>query len=224
MASRMTSDRHDGLAYTLAEPAGEPLGGVVILHGAGSCKENHLDFAQACAAHGLAAIAFDQRGHGVSDGALGAGALDDVAAIAALLPGRGPVCLRGSSMGGFLALAAAQRAGARAVVAICPASPQLLLAGLREERFDFRGERAALEELVAAADLEQAARRLGPGLMLVHAEGDERVPVEHSDRLHAQAPGSRFARVAGGDHRSAQHDPGLQAEALGFLLERCAAG
>jgi pimeloyl-ACP methyl ester carboxylesterase len=221
MASRMTSDRHDGLAYTLAVPDREPLGGVVILHGAGSCKENHLDFARACAAHGLAAIAFDQRGHGASDGALGAGALDDVAAIAALLPGGGPVFLRGSSMGGFLALAAAQHAAARAVVAICPASPQLLLAGLRGGQFEFRANRAALEALVTGADLEEAARRLGPGLMLVHAQGDERVPVEHSERLHAQAPGSRFIRVPGGDHRSAQHDAGLQSEALRFLLERC---
>jgi uncharacterized protein len=222
MAFGMTSDRHDGLAYTLVEPAGEPLGGVVILHGAGSCKENHLGFASACAAQGLAAIAFDQRGHGASEGALGAGALDDVATIAALLPGRGPVFLRGSSMGGFFALAAAQRTAARAVVAICPAGPQLLLAGLREGRFEFRADREALEALVAAADLEQAARRLGPGLMLVHAQGDERVPVEHSERLHARAAGSRFIRVPGGDHRSAQHDAGLQSEALRFLLERCA--
>ena len=222
MASRMTSDRHDGLAYTLAEPDGEPLGGVVVLHGAGSCKENHLDFALACAAHGLAAIAFDQRGHGASDGALGAGALDDVAAIAALLPGRGPVFLRGSSMGGFLALAAAQRASARAVVAICPASVQLLLAGLRDGHFEFRADREALETLVAAADLERAAGLLGPDLMLVHAQGDERVPVEHSEWLHAHAAGSRFIRVPGGDHRSAQHDAGLQSEALRFLLERCA--
>jgi pimeloyl-ACP methyl ester carboxylesterase len=218
----MTSDRHDGLAYTLAEPDREPLGGVVVLHGAGSCKENHLDFALACAAQGLAAIAFDQRGHGASEGALGAGALDDVAAIAALLPGRGPVFLRGSSMGGFLALAAAQRAAARAVVAICPASAPLLLAGLRDGHFEFRADREALEALVAAADLERAAGLLGPDLMLVHAQGDERVPVEHSERLHSHAAGSRFIRVPGGDHRSAQHDAGLQAEALRFLLERCA--
>ena len=223
----MTSDRHDGLAYTLVEPEraprGEAVGGVVILHGAGSCKENHLDFARACAASGLTAIAFDQRGHGASEGALGAGALDDVAAIAALLPGSGPVCLRGSSMGGFLALAAARRAGARGVVAICPASPQLLLDGLRDGGFDFRADREALEPLLAAVDLEQAARALGPDLMLLHADGDERVPIEHSARLHALAAGSRFVRVPGGDHGSVQHDADLQGNAVRFLLHRCAA-
>jgi pimeloyl-ACP methyl ester carboxylesterase len=218
----MRNDRHDGLAYTLVEPHHAPLGGVVILHGAGSCKENHVDFADACAARGLAAIAFDQRGHGTSEGALGASAIDDVAAIAARLPGGYPVFLRGSSMGGFVALAAAERAGARAVVAICPASRELLLAGLRDGHFDFRADRTALERVVAAVDLERAAGALGRDLMLLHAQGDERVPVAHSERLHARAAGSRFVRVPGGDHRSVQHDGALQTAAVQFLLDRCA--
>lgn len=216
-APQVRQAAHDGLACTLLTPAGAPRGGVVILHGAGSCKENHLDFARACAAAGLAAIVFDQRGHGASAGDLDGRALDDVAAIAGLLP-PGPVFLRGSSMGGFLALAAAERAGARAVVAICPASTQLLLGGLRDGRFDFRADRPALERLVGAVDLRAAARRLGPRLLLLHAVGDERVPVEHSAALHAAAPGSRFVRVAGGDHGSVQHDAELQAVSLRFLL------
>jgi uncharacterized protein len=219
----MTSDRHDGLAYTLAEPDRESLGGVVVLHGAGSCKENHLDFALACAAHGLAAIAFDQRGHGASEGALGAGALDDVAAIAALLPVGGPIFLRGSSMGGCFALAAARLAGARGVVAICPASPRELLRGLRDERYELRADPEALAPLLESIDLERDARAVGPGLMLLHAEDDEAVAVEHSAHLHALAAGSRFVRVSGGDHRSVQHDAELQAEAVSFLLARAAA-
>jgi uncharacterized protein len=69
----------DGLAYALFLPERAAAGGVVVLHGAGSVKENHFDFARAVRAAGLAAVVFDQRGHGESDGALGAGALDDVA-------------------------------------------------------------------------------------------------------------------------------------------------
>jgi pimeloyl-ACP methyl ester carboxylesterase len=218
----MVSDRHDGLAYTLVLPAGEPRGGVVVVHGARSCKENHVDFARACAASGLAAIAFDQRGHGASDGRLGAGALDDVATIAGLLPVDGPVFLRGTSMGGCFALAAAQRAGARAVVAICPARPRQLLAGLRAGHFDLQADIPGLESLLGQLDLERAARALGPDLMLLHAEGDEVVPVEHAAGLHETAAGSRFVRVPGGHHRSVQHDGALQAEAVAFLLERCA--
>src|SRR4051812_40080533 len=110
----------DGLAYALFLPDGEPSGGVVVLHGAGSQKENHFDFARGCRAAGLAAVAFDQRGHGASGGALDGRAIDDVATIASLLPG-GPVALRGSSMGGWLSLAAAGAVGAAAGVAGCPA-------------------------------------------------------------------------------------------------------
>ncbi|CAN5210120.1 hypothetical protein BH20ACT16_BH20ACT16_03900 [soil metagenome] len=213
----MDGHRHDGLAYELSLPQGEPRGGVVVLHGAGSCKENHRDFAQLCVAGGLAAIVFDQRGHGASEGALDGRAFTDVATIASLLPGDVPRLVRGSSMGGFLALAVAASVGAAGVVAICPAGRDLLLGGLREGRFDFRADHAALEPLIAACDIEAAARALGPRLLLVHAEGDERVPIAHSRRLHAAAPGSRLIAVPGGDHHSAQHDPALQAAAVGFL-------
>ena len=139
-------------------------------------------------------------------------------AIAALLPAGLPLFLRGSSMGGFLALAAAGPAGAAGVVAICPAGRELLLGGLRERRFDFEADHAALERLVAAQDLPAAARALGPRLLLVHAEGDDRVPIAHSRALHGAAPGSRLIAVPGGDHGSAQHDPDLQAEAVRFLV------
>jgi pimeloyl-ACP methyl ester carboxylesterase len=211
----------DGLAYVRVAPSGPPRGGVVILHGAGSCKENHLDFAHLCARSGLASIAFDQRGHGASEGALGARTLDDVALMAGLLPA-GPLMLRGSSMGGFVALAATARVGARAVVAICPPSGQQLLAGLRAGLLGFRADAAALEAMLGAVDLPGAARALGADLLLLHAEGDDRVPVAHSAALHAAAPGSSFVRVPGGDHGSIQHDERLQADALAFLLRRAA--
>jgi uncharacterized protein len=209
----------DGLAYAHVRANAPARGGVVIVHGAGSCKEHHLDVAEVCAAAGLDAIAFDQRGHGESEGALGAGAIEDVATIAGLLDA-GPVFLRGSSMGGFVALAAAQRVGARAVVAICPASGAQLAAGVRAGYLGFRADVPALEALLAATDLGAAARALGPGLMLLHAEADDRVPIAHSAALHAQAAGSRFIRVPGGDHGSVQHDRPLQEEAVRFLLAR----
>lgn len=214
----MGGHRHEGLAYELMLPAGEPRGAVVVLHGAGSCKENHRDFAARCAAAGLAAIVFDQRGHGTSEGALDGRALDDVAAMASLLPAGAPVFLRGSSMGGFVALAAAARTGAAGVVAICPAARDQLLAGLRERRLDFRADHTALEPLIAAQDLDAAARALGPRLLLVHAAGDASVPIAHSRRLHAAAPGSTLIAVPGGDHRSTQHDPALQAQTVAFLV------
>jgi uncharacterized protein len=210
---------HDGLAYALFVPDEPVAGGVVILHGASSSKESHFDFARACRAAGLAAIAFDQRGHGASEGSLDGRALDDVAAMAGLLPG-GPVGLRGSSMGGCLALAAAAAVGAEAVVAICPASPELLRRGLASQSFEFRADVAALDALLSEIDVPHAAAALGERLLLLHAEGDDRVPVADSRALHDAAPGSRLVTVPGGHHRSVQHDPELQALAVRFLARR----
>jgi alpha-beta hydrolase superfamily lysophospholipase len=209
--------RHEGLAYALFLPEGEPLGGVLILHGAGSAKESHYDFARACRAHGLAALAFDARGHGESDGALGRAALADLAAMARLLPAGAPLALRGSSMGGYLAIVAAAGLGARAVVAICPASAQGMRRGLHAGAFDFRADTDALDALLAEHDEMLAARDLDVPLLLLHAEGDERVPVEHSRALAGIAPRARLIAVPGGHHRSVQHDGELQATALRWL-------
>jgi pimeloyl-ACP methyl ester carboxylesterase len=209
--------RLDGLAYALFEPPDRPLGGVVILHGAGSSKESHFDFARLCRASGLAAVCFDQRGHGDSDGALDDRVVDDVAAIRTLLPRDRPAGLRGSSMGGWLALVAAERVRAAAVVAICPATSEGLLRGLRQRRFAFDAERPALDRVLAAQDPEAAAAGLGDRLLLLHAEGDETVPVEVSKRLHELAPASRLVVTPGGHHRSIQHDGELQALAVRFL-------
>ena len=206
----------DGLAWALFRPAGPPAGGVVLLHGADSVKESHFGFARACRAAGLAAVAFDARGHGDSEGALGARALEDVAAVASVLP-EGPLALRGSSLGGWLALAAAERVRAAAVVAICPPSSGQLLSGLREGRFDFRADADDLALVLAGVDLEVAAHDLGERLLLLHAEGDETVPVEHSRALHAIAPGSRYVEAPGGHHRSIQHDEEYQAFSARFL-------
>ena len=81
----------------------------MILHGAGSRKENHADMGRAAAAAGLATVRYDMRGHGETGGLLDGRALEDVAAAAALLPAGLPFALRGSSMGGYLALVAAAR-------------------------------------------------------------------------------------------------------------------
>ncbi len=77
--------RKEGLAYALWQPSGPLLGGIVIVHGAGSAKENHHDFARVAIASGFAAVTFDQRGHGESDGPMDGRALDDVVAMASLL-------------------------------------------------------------------------------------------------------------------------------------------
>ncbi len=209
----------DGLAYTLFLPDGPPIGGVVALHGADSRKENHFDWCRECRAAGLAAVVFDQRGHGASPGPMDGRMIEDVATIAGVLPDA-PLALRGSSMGGFLAIAAAAAAGAQAVVAICPAVGPLLLAGMRSGRFAFPADTAALEPILLEADVDAAADALADRLLLMHATGDDTVPVTHSDALHEAAPRSRYVRVPGGDHVSIQHDPELRGEAIRWIVGR----
>ncbi len=215
----------DGLAYSLWLPAAQQLihGGVVILHGAGSCKESHHDYARALLAAGFAAIVFDARGHGASGGALDGRIIDDILTVAELLRRRCgsevPLALRGSSMGGYLALVAASAVRANAVVAICPAGAEGLRRGLSGGRFTFPVDGPSLDRLLAEHDLEAALAALPVPVLLLHAEGDEQVPVEQSRELarHLQHPGSRLIVVPGGHHRSIQHDEELQAVSLRFL-------
>ncbi len=213
---------HDGLSYSLWLPDRAERG-VVILHGAGSSKESHHDFARAAAAAGTAAIAFDMRGHGSSEGPLDDRVLEDVAGIVALLRARTrpelPVALRGSSMGGYVAILAARPARAQAVVSICPASAEGLLRGLASGQFEFAADEGLLVPFLEARELSAAVRSLDSPLLLLHAEGDERVPVEHSRELAAQAPAGRcrLITVPGGHHRSLQHDPDLRALSLRWI-------
>ena len=210
-----------GLAYALFLPDGEPEGGVVVLHGAGSAKESHYDFARLCAASGLAAVAFDQRGHGESAGPMDGRAAADVATVAAVLP-PGPFALRGSSMGGYIAIVAAEAAGAAAVVAICPATAEGLSRGVGRGEYDFDADERSVRAFLAEHPEDVAAEDLLCPLLLLHAEEDEVVPVEHSRRLHERAIGSRLVVVPGGHHRSVQHDADIQALSIGFLRDALA--
>src|SRR5919198_1694071 len=221
--------QHDGLAYALFLPDDPADTGVLILHGAGSAKESHFDFGRLAVAHGMAALAYDARGHGRSDGEFGPGAIDDVLTMLDVLREHvGRVAVRGSSMGGFQAIFGAARDGeVDAVVAICPAPPELLLQGVRSDRFDnFRADRDALLDWLPTLSIEAAAASLAPrtALMLLHAQGDEQVPYTVSEQLYAAAERpKRLLILPGGHHRSLQHDGEIQAESLKFI-ERAVRG
>jgi fermentation-respiration switch protein FrsA (DUF1100 family) len=205
-----------------------PWPGMVIVHGAGSAKENHADFGRACAAAGWAALAYDQRGHGDGEDEMSAAAVADLGRMARFLAARegvdpGRVCARGSSMGGFVAIHGGATSPAIAgVIAICPAGEEHLARGLRDGSLELRADpaaRADLEAWLGEHDLRQAVELLGTKpLILIHAEGDERIPCEFSQELysHAAEP-RRLILLPGGHHRSAQHDAEMQGVALRWL-------
>jgi uncharacterized protein len=215
----------DGISYAFFSPEGEPEAGVLILHGAGSAKESHFDFARVCVAYGFSALSYDARGHGRSAGSFGPKAIDDAVAMLDLLRERGApkVALRGSSLGGFSAiLAAAKDGGAAAVAALCPAPEDLLLLGVRSGRLDgFRMDADALDRwLDHEANLRHAATSLAPAtaLLLMHAQGDEQVPYTVSQELYeAAGRPKKLLLLPGGHHRSLQHDPEMQAETIKFI-------
>jgi alpha-beta hydrolase superfamily lysophospholipase len=218
-----------GLSYALFLPDEPAAAGIVICHGAGSAKESHFEFARYARDSGLAALAFDARGHGRSEGDMGPSALDDVLRLCDLLGQHAPaVAIRGSSMGGFLAISAAALEPGRvcAVVAICPAPQDFLLRGLRSgDLAEFRVDRTAAEQWLESASLTESAARLSPTpLLLLHAQGDEQIPYTVSEELYeaAREP-KRLIVMPGGHHRSLQHDPEIHGETIRFVEKAAAA-
>jgi uncharacterized protein len=220
----------DGLAYALFLPEGEPEAGVVILHGAGSAKESHFDFARGCRADGIAALAFDARGHGRSEGAFGPSATEDTLAMVELLrPQVGRVALRGSSLGAFVAIhAAALDHSLCALVAICPAPEDHLLRGLRSGTLsDFGCDIPATQSWLESLDVYEAVARLGAdtALLLLHAGGDEQISPAVSEELFAAAhEPKRLLVLPGGHHRSLQHDLEIQALSRKFVRDAARRG
>ncbi len=182
---------------------------MVVLHGLGSTRGSHADFAELVAAAGMTALALDLRGHGESAGEPDAGMVDDVAAALTWLAEHGArgLGIRGSSLGGFLALHAATRhPDVRAVVAICPATVE----GLAIRRGLAWARELPLEDAVGRDD--------GIARGYWHATGDELVPWQASFALSQRTPRPRHLRIVlGGHHRSLQHDPAVQADTLAFL-------
>jgi alpha-beta hydrolase superfamily lysophospholipase len=208
----------------------------MVLHGAGSRKENHADFARMATANGFVALTFDNRGHGETEGDLDPSVVDDLRLLAEWLAARPEVderrvAARGSSMGGLMAIhVGAESDRVAAVIAICPAAQWMLAEDVRriaEGRppppgsalAEMRMDAPALADWLEASDVGDAVRRMGAKpLLLIHARGDEVVPYTHSEKLYelAEEP-KKLVLLEGGDHRSAQHDAELQGESLRWL-------
>jgi dipeptidyl aminopeptidase/acylaminoacyl peptidase len=237
MARERVLIHSDGLRLVgdLYLPAGQgPWPAVVVCHGLGSRKERHADFASYAAAHGLAALAFDMRGHGESEGKLDGQTLADVDAALDFLRRRpeidpDSIAVRGSSLGGHYAIhAAARTAEFKAAVAICPAPEDMLLEGLRRavdeglEMPEVRVDLANLPRYLRESDLRRSATLIAPRpLLLIHCTGDEVIPFDRSVELHkASGEPKELWLIPGGSHTTAQHDANTHERTVAWLLER----
>ncbi|MHB1005968.1 MAG: alpha/beta hydrolase [Chloroflexota bacterium] len=216
-------------------PLGQgPWPAVVICHGLGSHKERHAEFAGHAASRGLAALTFDMRGHGESEGKLDGQTLADVEAALAFLKQRPEInpkaiAVRGSSLGGHYAIHAAARSlEFKAVVAICPAPEPMLLEGLRraiDEGLDMpevRVDLVSLPRYLRESDLRRSVTQITPRpLLIIHCTGDEVVPFDRSVELHKVAGEPKdLWLIPGGSHTTAQHDASTHARTVAWLLAR----
>ncbi len=186
-------------------------------------------------AHGFVVLALDFRGHGESEG-LADGDLDlDLVAAARFLREQGEVdperiYYRGSSMGGFYGIRAATAAGFAGLVLLCPANRGVLLEAVRKAQEEQDSSRPSRSASPARWDLASMCRYLEeqeewegiwevtcPAL-LVHARGDEVVPLEQSLELARRLPGEVTLKILpGGSHTSAQHDPAIHRLTMRWL-------
>ena len=209
---------------------------VVICHGIGSRKESHGAFAGWMAQHGFAALCFDFRGHGESQGQLDEHALDDVRAAIDFVAARPEVdparlAVRGSSMGGMLALhAAVDDARVRAIAAIAPAvesaTADWIESGwlqqlLERENLSARVEVASFARYLRSRNTRAEIALLAPhAVLLVHCKGDELIPYRSSEELFALArEPKKLVLIEDGHHRFAQQDEAVHRTTLEWFQE-----
>jgi pimeloyl-ACP methyl ester carboxylesterase len=200
-----------GLALVLHRPdsaAAVPC--VVACHGLSASKDSdkYLLLAAEFPPAGLALARFDFRGCGESSGVeeetTVASRIADVEAVLATLashPGLdGRIGLLGSSMGGFVALHVASRRPEAAPVVTWNAPANLAeLANGDAGEVSGVGVPFAIEYM---SGVHALAPKGVPRHLVIQADGDEVVSLEHGVLLHAQATEPcDLIVIAGGDHR-----------------------
>lgn len=228
-----------GMLHTPDAPA--PAQGwpsVALLHGfTGNKVEGHRNFvllARRLAASGVAALRFDFRGSGESQGDFSemtvSGEVEDVQAACAYLrrqPGIDPerVMLLGFSMGGLVAALAAAEVRPHRLALWAPALPELWLPLLRGGVLppvvtDYGGwplGRAFLQEVVRTRPLEAAAR-WGGVARVFHGDADTTCPPAWGVR-YAEALGCDALAIPGAGHTfdSLEQVETLHRETVRFL-------
>ena len=225
--------------------AGAPA--VIFAHGFGSVRggEKAQALADECVRRGWTFAACDFRGHGESDGTMpelrGSRVLEDLEAVAAEVSdyADGPVCLVGSSMGGWAAawLAALQPQLVTACMLVAPAfhflefnrlSAAERAAWQQTGRHRVRNEFVdveisyALTEEAAAFKFETLTRSFRTPTLIWHGMKDESVPYQTSLEFAARCAASdvQLLLLKDGDHRLNRAKAQLSSAACDFFAAR----
>ena len=230
------------LVGRLHRPAGQAKGSVLLAHCFTCSMEIHTmtRLAKGLADAGYAALRFDFTGIGESGGdfaekTVSANVSDLTRAAASLIAeGFGPCAMIGHSLGGAAAILAASRLKTvRSLVTIGAPSDPLHVKHLFDDDLDtlaaqgrasvtisgrsFELEQGFIDDL-SAHDILEAVAGLNRPYLVIHADDDDVVGVEHAEALFAAAAEpKRFERLASGGHLLG---PRTAAEAaLGAIIE-----
>ena len=200
------------LALVLHVPRGaEPMPCVVACHGLRASKDSdkYLLLGEVFAAAGLALARFDFRGSGESEGLAEedttvASRVEDVLAVLAFLRAHarldGRFGLLGSSMGGLVALHA-RHALAEPIPVVTWNAPASLTELANDVSIEETGLGVAFAIEFSLGAYALAPRGLGRHLV-IQAEADDVVPLEHGVVLHAHAvEPCELVLIPGADHR-----------------------
>lgn len=187
---------------------------------------------------GWAVLTFNFRGTGASDGDFSLdGWLSDLRNAVMLMSERtdiGGVWLAGSSTGGSLAICVAAEdervrgvatLAAPATFAEWAANPGRLLADARSlgiiRRANFPPDPVVWGKLFAEVSPMASAAALAPrGLLIIHGEHDEVVPLADARALYEAAYGHADLRVIAGAGHRLRHDPRAVALLIGWLARQ----
>ena len=193
-------------------PSGVSRGTLIYLHGIGDNRWSGAGIITRFGARGLDVVAYDERGHGESDGdacTYGFFEKQDLHRVIDTVE-RGPIILFGHSLGAAVALQEA--AGDPRITTVISAETFSDLRTVATERAPFffvagviqRGFRLAEKEArfqVDAVSPVNAARQIRVPVLMIHGEADTDTSPGHSQRVFAALAGpKRLILVSGARH------------------------
>lgn len=193
---------------------GQRRGTLVYLHGVADTRASGLGLIERFVPRGFDVVAYDSRAHGESEGdacTYGFYEKQDLRRVLDTLPS-GPIVLFGASLGGAVALQAAEDAPrVSAIVAIEPfadletivreRAPFFLTEGMFQRALRIAEQKGRFE--VRAVSPERAAAGITAPVLLVHGANDVETRPEHSQRVfEALGGGKRLIVVPGAGHNA----------------------